>query len=510
MKNDRYLFAGCIAAIAATSFGFVSRAFMVVEWTTLFNLSQTQIGALQGAGLYPFAISIIGFSFAIDRIGYGRTLAFAWCGHVISAAMLITAHGYSQLYAGTLIFSLANGALESAVNPVVASLYSKSKTGHLNILHAGWPAGMVMGGLLTIAMGHLDWRWRVGLFLIPTALYGAMLRGRKFPSQERVSAGVSYRQMLQEFGWAGCLIVSFFIALAVDESLHVCGLSLSAAGIAALTLVPALIFGSIVRRPGRPLFIFLLAMMILLATTELGVDSWVTALMTPVLSEFGDHAGDWILIYTASLMAIMRVSAGFIVHRISPLALLSAGSLLAAAGLLGMSYAGSAGLLILAAATVYGVGKSFFWPTTLGVVSEQFPRGGALTLNAMGGMGMIAVGVLGNPLLGVLQDVYLDRALQQNNAALYAKVTGESETHFGFTFRPIDEQKALHLNPSQSASLRETFRESSYATLQRVSALPILMFCGYLALIFYFRGRGGYRPVDINDRSCCAMTDGKT
>jgi MFS family permease len=235
---------------------------MVLEWKSLFNLSQTQIGSLQGAGLYPFAISIIAFSFVIDRIGYGRALICAWSGHVLSAIVLISAHSFTQLYAGTLIFSLANGVLESAVNPIVASLYAGSKTSHLNILHAGWPAGMVLGGLLAIACEGFNWRWRVALFLIPTAIYGAMLYGRRFPKPQRVSAAISYRQMLEQFGWLGCLVVSFFIALAIDETLQAFGRSLSTFGIALLALTPPMVFSVTTRKPGRPLFLFLLAIMI--------------------------------------------------------------------------------------------------------------------------------------------------------------------------------------------------------------------------------------------------------
>ncbi len=497
MTKDRYLFAGCIAAIAATSFGFVSRAFMIGEWTKLFDLSQTQIGALQGAGLYPFAISIIAFSFVIDRIGYGRALVCAWIGHVLSAVVLIGANSYSQIYAGTLIFSLANGILESAVNPIVASLFARNKTSHLNILHAGWPAGMVLGGLLTIALEAFSWRWRVALFLIPTVIYGAMLKGREFPQQERVSAGVSYRHMLEEFGWAGCLIVSFFVALAVDATLRISGGSLSTVGIAILTVLPTLVFAMVSKKAGRPIFLLMLAIMVLLATTELGVDSWVTALMSPELSRFGSHASEWVLIYTASVMAIMRLSAGIIVRRLTPLALLASGSLLAFLGLLGLSFAGSIGILIFATATVYAVGKSFFWPTTLGVVSEQFPRGGALTLNAMGGLGMIAVGVLGSPLLGVFQDVHLDRALRDHNPAIYSQVTGNSETRFGLQFHPIDERKVDLLSSSQKLILDQELRENSKITLQRISLLPAIMLCGYIYMMIYFLRRDGYRPVDI-------------
>ena len=61
-------------------------------------------------------------------------------------------------------------------------------------------------------------------------------------------------------------------------------------------------------------------------------------------------------------------------------------------------------MAIFAAATLYAVGKSFFWPTMLGMTSEQCPKGGALTLNAMGGIGMLAVGILGFPFIGYLQE----------------------------------------------------------------------------------------------------------
>ena len=97
-------------------------------------------------------------------------------------------------------------------------------------------------------------------------------------------------------------------------------------------------------------------------------------------------------------MLVLRFFAGPIVHRLSPLGLLATSAAVAAVGLVLLSKA--SGIAILLAATVYGFGKTFFWPTMLGVVAEQFPKGGALTLNTMGGVGMLAVGVLGSPLLG--------------------------------------------------------------------------------------------------------------
>ncbi len=47
-------------------------------------------------------------------------------------------------------------------------------------------------------------------------------------------------------------------------------------------------------------------------------------------------------------------------------------------------------MMCVVAATVYACGKTFLWPTMLGVASEQFPRGGAVTLGMIGGVGMLS------------------------------------------------------------------------------------------------------------------------
>src|SRR5215216_1823146 len=101
-------------------------------------------------------------------------------------------------------------------------------------------------------------------------------------------------------------------------------------------------------------------------------------------------------------MMILRFFAGQIVHTLSPLGLLAVSAGLAIVGLYTLSL--TSGLLaIFLAAGLYALGKTFFWPTMLGVVSEQTPKGGALTLNAISGIGMLAVGVLGFPYIGALQ-----------------------------------------------------------------------------------------------------------
>lgn len=413
----------------------------------------------------------------------------------------MTAHGYIGLYVGTFVFALANGAVEASINPVTATLYPTSRTHHLNMLHAGWPGGMVVGGLLAILLGHAGgeeaWRWKMALFLIPTAIYGVMMLGAKFPVQERVAAGVSYRDMLREFGWAGCLIVCVFAAYAVDEILRVFDMHLHAGAMVAIALLPTAFFALRVHSFGRPMFVFLMLVMILLATTELGTDSWIAALMTPVLKAFGANAGNWVLIYTSTIMFVMRFCAGPIAHRLSPLGLLAVCAAVASCGLFWLSHAGAAPLMVFLAATCYGFGKSFFWPTTLGVVSEQFPKGGALTLSAIAGVGMISVGVLGNPLLGTIQDHFLDKTLAQQNSALHTKISDVPETKFGLTYQPLDQAKIAQLPPAEQAEVERIRTANNQATLAKVAVQPALMFFCYLGLIFYFRSRGGYRQMHI-------------
>jgi len=237
--------------------------------------------------------------------------------------------------------------------------------------------------------------------------------------------------------------------------------------------------------------------MVLLATTELGTDSWIAALMTPVLKSVGPNAGNLVLIYTSAIMFGLRFVAGPIAHRLSPLGLLATCAAIATLGLLSLSHATTAALVFLAA-TLYGVGKTFFWPTTLGVVSEQFPRGGALTLNAIAGVGLIAVGVLGNPLLGALQDKNLDQRLASANPALHSRVAEPAQTKFGLTYQPLDKTKVAALPTNDQGQIESLRSANNQSTLSKVAVLPAIMFLCYISLILFFRMRGGYRAVEIH------------
>ncbi len=493
---DMKLFYACFVALITTSFGFILRAIMLPEWGKQFNLTQTQLGEIAGVGLWPFAISIVLFSLIIDKIGYKTAMIFAFICHVASAILTIFATGYWMLYAGTFVVALGNGTVEAVVNPVVATMFPKEKTKWLNILHAGWPGGLVLGGIIALLMGvDTKWEYKIALILIPTLAYGVMMLSRRFPLNERVQAGVSYKEMLQEVGAIGALII---ISLIVFQLGAVFGWSTVFNII--LILAITLLFGLYTRSLGQPLFIILLFIMIPLATTELGTDSWITDLMAPAMNNLGMQAG-WVLVYTSAIMFVLRFFAGPIIHKVSPLGLLAICSAIAAVGLYMLSF--SAGAMILVAATIYGLGKTFFWPTMLGVVAERFPKGGALTLNITGGLGMIAAGVIGAGVLGFIQDKSVDKNIlaydKANNTGIHSAYVTEGKTSVFGNYRALDQSKLATASEEDNATvtgIRDTAKKDA---LRDIVIFPIIMLVSYVLLILYFRSKGGYQAVVLKE-----------
>lgn len=492
--RDMKLFYACFVALITTSFGFILRAILLPEWGKEFNLSQTQLGEIAGVGLWPFAISIVLFSLIIDKIGYKTAMIFAFVCHVTSAILTIFATGYWMLYVGTFIVALGNGTVEAVANPVVATMFPREKTKWLNMLHAGWPGGLVLGGIIALLMGaDTRWEYKIALILLPTIVYGIMMLPRRFPLNERVQAGVSYKEMLQEVGAFGALII---VSLVVFQLGVVFGWPTLFNII--LILLITVIFGLYTRSFGQPLFIILLLIMIPLATTELGTDSWITDLMTPAMNLLGAQAG-WILVYTSAIMFVLRFFAGPIVHKVSPLGLLAICSAIACVGLYMLSF--SAGAMILVAATIYGLGKTFFWPTMLGVVAERFPKGGALTLNITGGLGMIAAGVIGAGILGFIQDKSVDKNIMAydiaNGTSIHSTYVTENKTSFFGDYQAMDQNKLEKANEADKAAVGAIRDTAKKEALRNIIIFPIIMLVSYILLILYFRRKGGYKAVQI-------------
>jgi MFS family permease len=516
-RHDKILFWGCFIALITTSYAFISRIILCTgaQFATDFGLDKVSVGELVGAGIWPFGVSIIVFSLFIDRIGYKVAMIFSFASYLIYAAMAFAAysavhipgltgdglvaaqkHGYQLLYWGSIILGLGNGSVEAYINPIVTTMFNTDKTKWLNRLHAGWPGGLVLGGLCTIALAaNTDWRITLGLILVPVFTFFFILVGRTFPKSEREQAGVSYVAMLKELGAFGAF-VGFGLVFAQLGQVYGWGSGL----VWGLTGAVVIIFAVITKSFGRLLLALLIIIMMPQATTELGTDGWITALMTTPM-EAAKHNPAWVLVYTSAIMVILRFFAGPLIHKFSPLGLLAGCSALAALGLFALSKTAGAGMFtIFAAATLYGVGKTFFWPTILGLTSEQCPKGGALTLNAIGGIGMLAVGILGAPFIGYLQESSATQQLQSASPALYQTVTVEKSYLLG-KYQAIDPVKsAAETNATATTTIANATTTGQFSALGKMALFPIFGLVCYLGLLAYFKSRGGYKPVQLDSK----------
>lgn len=442
--NAIRLFSASFLTLIAAGIGFSVRTAVLADWSKDFGFTSTDLGLITGGGLTGFGITIIFLSFFADRIGYGPLMVLAFLLHTSSAVVTMLARPvfdpgnkfptYCCLYIGMFLFSLGNGTCEAVINPLTATLFPKNKTHWLNILHAGWPGGLVLGAFIplgfTYFVGHVAWEIQMLAFLIPTLLYGALMLGCTFPRSEANVSGVTLKEMMQELGLGGALIPLLFVWVGVSGLCFAFGmpgmLSMSIGSGAAAVLL--LVFGYFCGfHLGHGVLIALLVLHALVGYVELGTDSWIPRITGMILNN--PNYGLMLFIWTSSLMFCLRFFAGPIVHKISPLGLLLGSALLGCTGLLLLGFSNGI-ILCVIAATVYGFGKTFFWPTMLGVASERFPKGGALTLGMMGGVGMLSAGLLGGPGIGYKQDYFASNYLKQQAPEAYQNYKSDEENAF--------------------------------------------------------------------------------
>jgi hypothetical protein len=316
-----------------------------------------------------------------------------------------------------------------------------------------------------------------------------MLVPLKFPVQERVASGTTYREMLAEFGVIGAAIAGFLVCKQLGM---VFGWSNGVTyGVLAVAVV---VYGIYCRSAGRLLLIILCLIMMPLATTELGTDGAITGLMEEPMKAAGKNPA-WVLVYTSAIMMVLRFFAGPLVKALTPLGLLAACSALAVVGLNLLAVA--AGMVfIFFAATLYGVGKTYFWPTMLGVVSEQCPKGGALTINAIAGIGMLTVGIIGGPLIGRMQEASAQKAIEMQVPGVYSQVSVESSYFLG-KYRAVDQTALAGLPAEQQTEIQNIDKRAKQGALAKISLFPAFMLACYIGLILYFKSRGGYKAVQL-------------
>jgi MFS family permease len=375
--NRRRLFWASCVALVTTAMVFSIRGDVLNALGRDFHLTNLQLGVILSPAFWGFTLAIMIGGSLVDFIGMRRLMLLSSAGYIGAVLLLIFAPkpsapvapyyadtGFLCLYAGFLTLGLAQGLVEGVINPLCGAMYPDEKTHRFNMLHAWWPGGLIIGGLAAYAvtrfmgldqpvdarMNTLGWQIKLSLLLIPTVVYAVMMFGQPFPPTERVYAGVHAREMFREVL--------------------------------------------------RPMFLLWFVIMFLTAATEVAPGQWIPSLITSLTN----MQGILILVYTAGIMFVLRFFGGTLAHRLSPVGLLLVCSILSAIGLFMLAGVRTPAQAFVAA-TVYGTGVAFFWPTMLSVTAEQFPKGGALLLSMVGGAGNLSVAFM-LPVIGAWYDEY--------------------------------------------------------------------------------------------------------
>lgn len=306
--------------------------------------SAEMIGSVLGVPFLGYAFTIAIGSPLLDAIGMGVLLPMSGALFIAGTLIILFASGisagagiYTTIWIGAVVAGIGWGLVETVINPLTATLYPKDTTARLNTLHAWWPGGLIAGGLLGIGMGAAGFGWQAKLaaVMLPAALVVILCIGVKFPPTERAAAGVPAAAMFRELL--------------------------------------------------KPMFLVFFCSMFLTAASELAPGQWVDLALTRTVG----MRGIWLLVYVSGLMFVMRHFAGPMVHKLSAAGLLWCSCLAASIGLMALSVANSpiTGLL---AATVWGTGVCYMWPTMLATAADRFPRGGALLIGMMGTAGTLS------------------------------------------------------------------------------------------------------------------------
>jgi fucose permease len=334
---------------------FAIRGDIMDDLHSVFHLSMEQVGWIGSAAFYGFFGAIVIGGPLCDVVGLGRIMFLAFVGHAAGIVLTILSHSFVPLFVGTLAIGLGNGFVEAACNPMIATLYPDEKIKRLSLFHVWFPGGIVIGGLISYALGQAGlggqahgWQIKMATMVVPLVVYAILFVGQKFPQTERVAAGISTGDMFKE-----CL---------------------------------------------RPGFIFFFVCMILTASTELTTGQWIPSIITVTTGT----AGILFLVWQNGLMAVGRTFAGPIVHKLSPSGILLFSAFFSALGVFGLSIATNAPIASVAA-TLFAFGVCFFWPAMLGNVNERFPKTGTLGLALMGGIGNLSVATT-MPLVGSRYD----------------------------------------------------------------------------------------------------------
>ena len=305
------------------------------------------IAASLGYGFLGFALSLLVVSPLLDVFGAKKTTLFSAACFIVGPLLIILspvagdgASTYMVLNIGMIVCGLAWGAMEATVNPVTAAIYPEDKTGRLNILHAWWPAGIIVGGLASVFLYETDavsWQFMIATIMVPGFICGIWAMTQDFPVTESTARGVTFGEMM----------VAPFKRLG-------------------FWIFPAIMF--------------------LTTTSELAPGSWVDVALTETVG----MPGILVLVYVSAIMFVMRHFAGPLERRFTDIGLLLMCTVPAAIGLYLLSIANSPFTALLAA-TAWAFGVCFMWPTMLAAANRRYPETGPWGIGLVGFAGALAM-----------------------------------------------------------------------------------------------------------------------
>jgi MFS family permease len=367
--NVQRLFIIGVIALFTTAVSFSLRLALAgeIKSTVLDVLDPTNaaelIATALGVAFLSSSITILVISSVLDKIGMKTTFTIAGVSMALGSLIVALGHwappewSYRTIWIGMLISGIGWGCTEGTINPMTTAIYPDDKTHRLNVLHAWWPAGLIVGALLGYFIAKIGVPWYVATLLpiVPALIYLALLRGQSFPKTSSAQMGVPIPQMLLE----------------------------------------------VVK---RPTFLIWFGIMFLTASTELAPGQWVDISLSQVVG----IRGVLLVAFVSGIMFIMRYFAGPIAHRISSVGLMFVSSVFALAGLWLLPQATSAGAA-LAAAALWGIGVCFMWPTMMAIAADRYPRAGAWGIGLIASAGGMAIYFV-LPKLGSIYDTALAAA----------------------------------------------------------------------------------------------------
>ena len=397
--NQKRLFIAACLALLVTAITFAIRAKIEGVFTDVYGLTKEEVGRAFGPAFWGFAVAMFAGGYFIDIVKTKSIIWAAFAMHLIGIVLLLMAKDYTSLFVANVFIGLGNGSVEAACNPLVTALFPEKKTKMLNRFHVWFPGGIVIGGILAwliMDQVNLPWQVLVSVLFIPLAIYGFLFFGQKIPETERVSTGVSYKEMMRNVGAPVTitLAVIFMILMATNATVAdaVTASYTLPLIIVAIVTVFIIIEGRAVNKISL-LFPFIFGCMLLTASTELGTTQWINALL-----ETNGINPMIILVVVTGIMAVGRFFAGGLIHSLNPTGVLLGSSIIAVLGLYLLSISSGAAMT-LASAAVFAVGVCYFWPTMIGVASEYVPKSGALGMSILGGAGFVATSMV-LPIMG--------------------------------------------------------------------------------------------------------------